>query len=159
MLTFPKKNFQEYFLKVDISILIDLPLKSVCPSWWPTRIRLNNWTALTMANWLKQVNTLIWGLISKTSDNLHTTFWNVFSCNTSFDLHFQTAHDDVIQWKHFPCYWPFVRGIHRSPVNSLHKGHWHRALTFSLICDWTNGWVNTKMPVIWDAIVPTMTSL
>ena len=26
-------------------------------------------------------------------------------------------HDDVIKWKHFPRYWPFVRGIHRSPVN------------------------------------------
>ena len=23
------------------------------------------------------------------------------------------SHDDVIKWKHFPCYWPFVRGIHR----------------------------------------------
>ena len=31
-------------------------------------------------------------------------------------------HDDVIKWKHFPRYWPFVRGIHRSPVNSHHKG-------------------------------------
>ena len=20
---------------------------------------------------------------------------------------------DAIKWKHFPCYWPFVRGIHR----------------------------------------------
>ena len=29
------------------------------------------------------------------------------------------THDDVIKWKHFPCYWPFVRGNHRSPVNSL----------------------------------------
>ena len=26
-------------------------------------------------------------------------------------------HDDVIKWKHFQRYWPFVRGIHRSPVN------------------------------------------
>ena len=26
-------------------------------------------------------------------------------------------HDDVISWKHFPRYWPFVRGIHQSPVN------------------------------------------
>ena len=26
-------------------------------------------------------------------------------------------HDDVIKWKHFPRNWPFVRGIHRSPVN------------------------------------------
>ena len=25
-----------------------------------------------------------------------------------------TLHDDVIKWKHFPRYWPFVRGIHRS---------------------------------------------
>ena len=24
-------------------------------------------------------------------------------------------HDDVTKWKHFPRYWPFVRGIHRSP--------------------------------------------
>ena len=26
-------------------------------------------------------------------------------------------HDDVIKWKHFPRYWPFVRRIHRSSVN------------------------------------------
>ena len=51
-------------------------------------------------------------------------------------------HDDVIKWKHFPCYWPFVRGIHRSPVNSPHKGQWRGALVFSLICVWINGWVN-----------------
>ena len=25
-------------------------------------------------------------------------------------------NDDVIKWKHFPRYWPFVRGFHRSPV-------------------------------------------
>ena len=29
-----------------------------------------------------------------------------------------SKHDDVIKWKHFPRYWPFVRGIPRSPVNS-----------------------------------------
>ena len=40
-------------------------------------------------------------------------------------------HDDVIKWKHFPRYWPFVRGIHRSTVNSPHKGQWHGALVFS----------------------------
>ena len=34
----------------------------------------------------------------------------------------RTNHDDVIKWKHFPLYWSFVRGIYRSPVNSLHKG-------------------------------------
>ena len=50
--------------------------------------------------------------------------------------------DDVIKWKHFPRYWPFVRGIHRSPVNSPHKGQWRGASMFSLICVWINGWVN-----------------
>ena len=51
-------------------------------------------------------------------------------------------HDDVIKWNHFPRYWPFVWGIHRSPVNSLHKGQWRGALMFSLICARINGWVN-----------------
>ena len=27
-----------------------------------------------------------------------------------------------MKWKHFPRYWPFVWGIHRSPLNSTHKG-------------------------------------
>ena len=53
-------------------------------------------------------------------------------------------HDDVIKWKHFQRYWPFVRGIHRSPVNSPHKGQWRGALVFSLICVWINGWVNNR---------------
>ena len=43
-------------------------------------------------------------------------------------------HDGVIKWKHFSRYWPFVRGIHRSPVNSPHKGQWRGVLMFSLIC-------------------------
>ena len=53
-------------------------------------------------------------------------------------------HDDVIKWKHFPCYWTFVRGIHRSPMNSPHKGQWRGALMFSLICAWINRWINRE---------------
>ena len=53
-------------------------------------------------------------------------------------------HDDVIKWKYFPRYWPFVRRIHRSPVNSPHKGQWRRGLMFSLICVWINSWVNNR---------------
>ena len=55
-----------------------------------------------------------------------------------------SCHDDVIKWKHFPRYWPFVRGIHRSPVNSPHKGQWRGALMFSLICAWISSWVNSR---------------
>ena len=54
------------------------------------------------------------------------------------------SHDDVIKWTHFLRYWPFVRGIHRSPVNSPHKGQWHGALMFSLVCVWINDWVNSR---------------
>ena len=53
-------------------------------------------------------------------------------------------HDEVIKWKYFPRYWPFVREIHRSPVNSPHKGQWHEALTFSLIWSWMNSWGNNR---------------
>ena len=60
---------------------------------------------------------------------------NYFDVNT---------HDDVIKWKHSTRYWPFVRRIHRSPVNSPHEGQWRGALIFSLICVWVNGWVNNR---------------
>ena len=55
-----------------------------------------------------------------------------------------SLHDDVIKWKHFPRHWPFVRGLNWSPVNSPHKGQWRRALMFTLICVWINGWVNNR---------------
>ena len=64
-------------------------------------------------------------------------------CKFSDCLHGLLAnHGDVIKRKHFLRYWPFVRGIHRSPVNSPHKGQWRGALMFSFICVWINGWVN-----------------
>ena len=37
-----------------------------------------------------------------------------------------------------------LRGIHRSSVNSPHKGQWRGALMFSFICAWINGWVNNR---------------
>ena len=38
--------------------------------------------------------------------------------NESFSCLFSNLinNDDVIKWKHFPLYWPYVRGIHHSPV-------------------------------------------
>ena len=64
--------------------------------------------------------------------------------DTLFFTSTHKLHDDVIKWKHFPRYWPFVRGSHRSTVNSPHKGQWRGALMFSLICVWINGWVNNR---------------
>ena len=62
---------------------------------------------------------------------------------------YYTLHDGFIKWKYFMRYWPFMGGIHRSPVtfpHKGHKGHWRGALMFSLICTLTKGWVNN-----WDA--------
>ena len=72
-------------------------------------------------------------------------------------IRFLSQNDDVIKWIHFPRYWPFVRGIHRSPVNSPHKGQRRGALIFSLICAWINvfskqsrhWWFETPLNSLW----------
>ena len=59
--------------------------------------------------------------------------------------------DDVIKWKHFPRYWPFVRGIHRWLVTPpppphththTHKGQWRGALIFL--------WFETTSRSLWS---------
>ena len=37
-----------------------------------------------------------------------------------------------------------LRGINRSPVTSPHTDQWRGALMFSLICAWTDSWVNNQ---------------
>ena len=66
------------------------------------------------------------------------------SCDITTEYNARKPHItcDFIKWKHFPGYWPFVWGIHRSPVNSTQKGQWRGALMFSLIYARINGWVN-----------------
>ena len=59
-------------------------------------------------------------------------------------LEYRNEHDDIIKWKHFPRYRPFVRGIHRGPVNSPYQGLWRGAFIFSLIYAWINRWVNNR---------------
>ena len=73
------------------------------------------------------------------------TFWEYSGIQVSGEVFVCTGqwdHDDIFKWKHFPCHWPFVRGIHLSPVDSPHKGQGRGALMFSLICAWTNSWAN-----------------
>ena len=64
---------------------------------------------------------------------------------------------DVIKWKHFQRYWPFVRGIHRSPVNSPHKDQWRPSFDiFFDLClnkrlskqSWA-WWFETPTPSLW----------
>ena len=69
---------------------------------------------------------------------------NTTSVYSAFVHSMIILHDDVIKWKHFPRYWPFVRGIHLSPGNSPHKCQWREGLMFSLIWAWINGRVSNR---------------
>ena len=102
-------------------------------TWWRPRRTCNTWTPYTL------IGVLVWWLVTSATLESRTPRQREGS-------NLQNDHDDVIRWKHFPRHWPFVRGIHRSPVNSLHKGHWGGALMLSFICVWTNGWADH-----WDA--------
>ena len=92
--------------------------------------------------------TQITGLILYTHKRVMNFKWILHRVSKSYtnigNINPSATHDDVIKWKHFPRYWPFVRGIHRSPLNSPHKGQWRGALMFSLICVWINGWVHNR---------------
>ena len=55
------------------------------------------------------------------SQSMQRTWWPVASTTIVTGSYSTSRHDDVIKWKHFPRYWPFVRGIHRWPMDSPHK--------------------------------------
>ena len=73
---------------------------------------------------------------------------------------FNISHGDVIKWKHIPRYWPFVREIRRSPMNSPHKAS-DAELFFNFIWSTPEQTVEKTVatPVVWDAIALIMTSL
>ena len=129
-----------YFTHGHISALLTL-----CE--WNPRIFLKGkfWEALVLSLFWARA---IWWANSRVAFDArliwhrrHAWQWSSKSAGAGRPGHWP-YNDDVIKWKHFPCHWPFVRGIHRSPVNSPHKGQWSGALIFFLICAWINGWVN-----------------
>ena len=84
--------------------------------------------------WSIFINHIFWRCFTGTE-----TVVRLLDCHSACEV---TVKGMMINWKYFPRYWPFVRGIHQSPVNSPHKDHWRGALMFVLICAWINGWVN-----------------
>ena len=90
-------------------------------------------------------NSQWWILLSFDSKSLMCVPEGWFDNNQAITMIY---HDDVFKWKHFPRYWPFVRGIHRPPVNPPHKDQWrgalrrHRAHYDVIVMTPTNGaWV------------------
>ena len=86
--------------------------------------------------------TLSRSFVMKALQTHSSTGWHTHTISQRRQPQTLSYNDDVIRWDHFPRYWPFVRGIHRSPVNPPHKVQWRGALMFSLICSRINGWVN-----------------
>ena len=103
---------------------------SLCATWCFTWYSISN----------KSDGAMLYGCLYVSKNFLHISYGWEYPSILGDDI----FHDDVIRWKHFPHNWPFVRGIHRPPVNSLHKGQWRGALMFSLICVWINDWVNNR---------------
>ena len=66
------------------------------------------------------------------------------------------VHDDVIKWKHFPRYWPFVRGIHRSsefpvqrPVTRSFRVFFDLHPNKRLRKQWWGWWFETPSRPVW----------
>ena len=55
-------------------------------------------------------------------------YYTVLDYNGYFSITGMVCQDDVIKWEHLPHHWPFVKGTHRLPVDSPHKGQWRRTL-------------------------------
>ena len=116
-------------------------LKSICARNKIPKEAINMQRAnMSLSRFIKDLRTCI----SCTLRSWLTWYVSVHRWTVFLGLRDIWIHDDVIKWKHFPRYWPFVRGIHRSPVNSPHKGQWRGALMFSLICAGINVWVNNR---------------
>ena len=57
---------------------------------------------------------------------------------------FHSLHNDVIKWKHFPHYWPFIEECTSHWWIPLTKVSDESFLIFSLMCTWINNWVNSS---------------
>ena len=86
---------------------------------------------LSLSNYITLITCLIL-LATTAGKSLNGSNSCRFTCVWKLDHH----HDGVIKWKHFPRYWSFVWGTHRSPMNSPLKSQWRGNLVFSLICAW-----------------------
>ena len=89
-------------------------------------------------------NTYIWFRVTNMIDLSISRTCKLKKSASEKSRGFYLYHDDVIKSKHFPCYWPFMWGFHRSPVNCPKKSQWRGSLMCSLICAWTNAWINNQ---------------
>ena len=118
------------WLFADIVILFIVLYFTNCPSLIQYNWYLDNWLGNVKCIWLWEIfcsylwlslRRIIWSHSLVTCRKHDRNQNRKFVLATGFVALGRLKHDDVIKWKHFPRYWPFVRGIHRSPVNFPHS--------------------------------------
>ena len=96
--------------------------------WWPQKVPINMLECTGSTNNLntwKDINSLM----NPVGNILLYKFWSrmlVFSITaTAHERHGVITNTmtvlSTVNWKRFPRYWPFVRGIYRSPMDSPKK--------------------------------------
>ena len=90
------------------------------------------------------MNFVIWDVLLIIIHDLRLWQWQYIGTFGMIWANDWTLWNDVIKWKHDPRYWPFVRGINRSPVDFPHKGQLRGALMLSLTGAMINGWANNR---------------
>ena len=110
---------------------------------------------------------VIWTVFpSHDVDMVKQEIWLIMSCNhvscmiVNMSNNGTSAHDDVINWKHFPRHCPFVRGIHRSPVKTRYNTvnilqNTHNRHPIARPQGWTTGcllWVQISTHVMYISV-------
>ena len=81
-------------------------------------------------------------------DELVACDWSIFSnrvvdnCVCSWCVQWPPVS---MTYQRYPHYWPFVVGIHRSPVVSLRKGLMMQSLMCALMSVGANSWTNSRV--------------
>ena len=89
----------------------------------------------------------------------HHKFHGIYRSHHIGTSHGISWHDDVVKWKHFPRYWPFVRGINRSWwIPSTKASDAELSCFLWSAPEWTVELTIMRL-VIWYAIAPIVTSL
>ena len=117
-------------------------MRKICSQNFHLKLNFQRFYASARGHWVK----------GETVVDISGELWMLYRCSTTLWLWLESTTSfimvEISLWRHQmeknPRYWPFVRGIHRSPVNSPNNGQWRRALMFSLICAWANGRANTR---------------
>ena len=123
-----REYFQFHFLDRNAAEF-DWIVPEVCPYW------CNNSTLVEIKAWCQTGNNML-------PESMVTVFIDKFKhcqASTCMWIMMTSSNGNIFHVTGFFC-----GGIHWSAVNSLHKGQWHGALIFSLICAWINDWVNNR---------------